>query len=337
MNKIPAKQHYTPPLEIRDFFRSFQNFLILGHTEPDGDCLGSQLALAHFLQARGCCAELYSPGPFSRPEIEGLAPLFKARIPSESLNDIDANTAVVVLDCSTPDRIGELKDDIEGLPLCVIDHHASGTVFGDLRWVDPQSPAVTLMIQGLIESFNQSVSSEAARQLFFGLSTDTGFFRHLTESGSPAFTSAARLIEAGASPKETFSRMYGNRPFASRVLLGRMLERARQLSENRLIYTYETLSDLEELGPAARDSDMLYQLLLGTKGCEAAVVIREEKNGSCSVGLRALFSLDVGALAAGFGGGGHKKAAGFSFAGERSDLEKRLLPLIEEHLQSSAK
>ncbi|WP_321991853.1 bifunctional oligoribonuclease/PAP phosphatase NrnA [Marispirochaeta aestuarii] len=326
---------YVPPGEILDFFRIHRNFLILGHTEPDGDCLGSQLALAEFLISRGWSAQLYSPGPFSRPEIEELAPRFQKRIPDPQKNNPRGDTAVVVLDCSTPDRLGDLKDDIEGLPLCVIDHHASGTLFGDLRWVDSSCPAVTLMIQGLIESFEAPIESGTAGQLFFGLATDTGFFRHLSENGAPAFRSASRLIEAGASPKKTFARMYGNRPFSSRVLLGRMLERARPLSEGRLIYTWESLKDLEELGPAARDSDMLYQLLLGTRGCEAAAVIREEGPGRCSAGLRSLYDLDVGAIASGFGGGGHQKAAGFSFTGKREELELRLLPLLDKAMKSS--
>jgi len=327
-------QAYAPPREILDFFRSYSTFLILGHTEPDGDCLGSQLALAEFLRSCGSVARLYSPGPFSRPEIEELASLFEDRIRTAHKNDSPGNTAVVVLDCSTPDRLGDLQEDIEDLPLCVIDHHASGTLFGDLRWVDPSCPALTLMIQGLIESFEKPLDSGPAGQLFFGLATDTGFFRHLGDNGAPAFRNASRLIEAGASPKKTFARMYGNRPFSSRILLGRMLERARRLSEGRLIYTWETRDDLEELGPGARDSDMLYQLLLGTKGCEAAAVIREEGPDRCSAGLRSLYDLDVGAIASGFGGGGHQKAAGFSFSGKREELEHRLLPLLNAALQS---
>jgi phosphoesterase RecJ-like protein len=104
------------------------------------------------------------------------------------------------------------------------------------------------------------------------------------------------------------------------------------LADSRLLYTYETLEDIAEFGDDARDSDQLYQLLLGTRDCEAAVVIREEKSGECSVGLRSLYNLDVGLIAKEFGGGGHAKAAGFSYSGNRSELEKLILSRLQAEL-----
>jgi bifunctional oligoribonuclease and PAP phosphatase NrnA len=314
---------YQPPSEIINFLNKYSFFYIIGHSEPDGDCLGSQLALGSFLSRRGTGVKLHSPGPFNRPEISELSKRFEERIDRNTIPD---NSAAILLDCSSLDRIGELKKDISGMPICVIDHHASGSLFGDVRWIIPSAPSVTLMIQMLIRHFDERPTEEEAQNLFFGLATDTGFFRHLDTTGSDSFRAAADLIDAGCSPKVAFLKMYGNRPFESRLLLGRLLGRCRTLYEGRLLYTWETLDDLESFGSESRDSDILYQLLLGTRRCQAAAVIREERPGICSAGLRSLYDLDVGEIAKYFGGGGHAKAAGFSFSGTRKELERILLP-----------
>ncbi len=317
----------VPSKEILDFLKEHKKFVVIGHTEPDGDCLGSQIGIGMFLKSRGADITLCSPGPFSRPETAELAPLF-----SDTWPEPDSDTAVLIMDCSTPDRIGSFREKLDHHPVGVIDHHASGSRFGDARWIEPGAAAVTQMVLAIIQNEQQEPSSESAEQLFFGLATDTGFFRHLDKSGAPALAAAAELVEAGASPKAAYARMYGNRPFNSRILLGRLLSRCRQLANNRLIYTWETLKDSEELGKDSRDSDALYQLILGTKGCEAAAVIREEAPGELSAGLRAMYELNVGSIASDFGGGGHAKAAGFSYKGKRADLEKILLERIIKDL-----
>ena len=106
--------------------------------------------------------------------------------------------------------------------------------------------------------------------------------------------------------------MYGNRTLASRQLLGRLLDRAEPHYDSRLLVTWETETDVDEFGKLARDSDTLYQQLLGTRGCDVVVLVRFEDNETCSVGLRSFRQVDVGKAAKHFGGGGHSRAAGFS-------------------------
>lgn len=323
MGRKESITQYQPPSGLINFLSQYKIFYIIGHSEPDGDCLGSQLAVGSFLSRRGCNVNLHSCGPFNRTEIAELSKHFKGRIERTS---IPMNAAVILLDCSSLDRIGELKEDIQGMPVCVIDHHASGSLFGDVRWIVPSAPSVTFMIQMLIHHFGEKPTKEEAQHLFFGLATDTGFFRHLDATGGDSFRAAANLVDAGCSPKAAFLRMYGNRPLSSRLLLGRLLGRCRALYDGKLLYTWETLDDKKSFSSESRDSDILYQLLLGTRGCQAAVVIREENLGTCSAGLRSLYDFDVGKIAKDFGGGGHAKAAGFSFSGTREELEKLLLP-----------
>jgi bifunctional oligoribonuclease and PAP phosphatase NrnA len=321
----PQTMITTPPEGLVAFLDRYRRYFLVGHTEPDGDCLGSQLALGSYLAQRGKEVRLLSDGPFSRPEVMDLAGRF---IKDPDSAELDHESALVMLDCSSPDRIGRVKDSLVHLPAAVIDHHASGDDYGEVSWVVPSAPSVTFMILKLIGASGRRVTPDEARDLFFGLATDTGFFRHLDENGAAALKAASELVAAGASPKTTFMRMYGNRPYGSRKLLGRLLERLSPLADSRLLYTYETLADLNDLGADARDSDQLYQLLLGTRNCEAAIVIREERPGECSAGLRSLYDLDVGRIAKEFGGGGHAKAAGFSYTGSRSELESLVLPRV---------
>lgn len=305
-------------------------FCLLSHADPDGDCIGSQLALAHFLRRIGKEVHLYSPGPFERPEIREYQHQFSERF-EESVRRRDP--VAIVLDCSSVERVGNLAEDLEGLStVVVIDHHSSGNSFGNLHFIDPALPAVTLLVQSLIETMGYAVHETEAKWILFGFCTDTGFFRHLDPKGASVLGDIARLAVAGASPKQIYGMIYGARPLAARILLGRLLARTESYFDDQLLLTYETLDDARTFGIANRDSDTLYQQLQTVKGCEAVVLIREEENRWCTVGLRSNSRVDVGAIAKSFGGGGHARAAGFSWNGTREDIKRQLLEIYEKRL-----
>lgn len=319
----------TVPQSILKALGQWDTYLLIGHREPDGDCISSQLALAWFLQRTGKQTCLVSPGPFQRPELEPLKHHFSAHVPPA----VDRqNTAVVVLDCSTLDRIDYLADEISGLPVLVIDHHSSGSSFGDYRFIDAAAPSVTFLILQIIEAFGETPTEEEAQVLLFGLATDTGFFRHLSAHTHETFEAAARLTAAGANPNQIYREMYGGRPLASKQLLGLLLERTRSYADGRVLITYETLAEQSRYGIENRDSDTLYQQLQSIRGCEAVALIREESPGECSVGLRSNFYVDVGRIALEMGGGGHARAAGFSWNGSRESAEARIRTALEAAL-----
>jgi len=308
-------------------------FCLLSHSEPDGDCLGSELALGRFLERIGKTVHLYSPGPFGRPEIRFLEPRFESRIDKSVLAE---NPVVVILDCSTLDRIGELAEDIADLPsVIVIDHHSSGEPFGTIHHVDTSAPSVTLLIQDLIEKMGYTVDSEEAKWILFGFCTDTGFFRHLDSTEAGVFEAVGRLTAAGATPKQIYGMIFGNKALAARILLGTIMSRTESLFDDRVLLTYETLEDKVAYGAINRDSDALYQHLQTVKGCEAVIFIREEDERTCSVGLRSNNSLDVGAIAKSFGGGGHKRAAGFTWVGDRDEITHRIAARFADILGKS--
>jgi phosphoesterase RecJ-like protein len=196
------------------------------------------------------------------------------------------------------------------------------------------APAVTCLVQAVIEADGGEPSADEAELLLFGLCTDTGFFRHLDERGAEAFAQASRLIRVGASPKRAFAMMSGGKPLASRKLLGELLFRAEAYYEGRLLVSYMNLEDHARYGLVGRDSDMLYQLLMTVEGVEAAAVIRQEKPGECTVGFRSKERIDVAAVAAGFGGGGHRLAAGLHLAGELADVKALIIASFSEPMRT---
>ncbi|MDR0709924.1 MAG: DHH family phosphoesterase, partial [Spirochaetaceae bacterium] len=188
------------PSLLLDFIREGDKFLLAGHKEPDGDCIGSQLALASVLRRMGKEAVLCSAGPFKRPELFPYADRFTAEI-----NETDRSGArVIIADCSGPDRTGDLEPCLRGLPLAVIDHHVTGGPWdGAVVFLDVKAPSTTFMVFALIEALGLEPTKEEAEYLFFGLCTDTGFFRHLDHTGSETFRRAARMVDLGVSPRLT--------------------------------------------------------------------------------------------------------------------------------------
>jgi phosphoesterase RecJ-like protein len=325
--------HPVPvPQKLLDFINEGTKFLVAGHKEPDGDCLGSQLALSSVLRRLGKTAIPCSAGPFKRPEIRFLADRFVAGPTEEDR----AGSRVIIVDCSTAERTGDLGPALQGLPQAVIDHHAAGDhgTEGPDRviFLDVEAPSVTFMILALAEALGLSPSAEEAELLFFGLCTDTGFFRHVDETGADTFAYASRLIRAGASPKNAFNAIHGGKSLGSRVLLGHILSRAEPYYEGKLIVSSEKYEETQEFGLEGRDSDSLYQLLQSVEGVEAILIIRQESPENCTVGLRSRDKVDVAKIAAQFGGGGHKNAAGISIPGHIEALQPRLIQAFEAQL-----
>jgi phosphoesterase RecJ-like protein len=145
-----------------------------------------------------------------------------------------------------------------------------------------------------------------------------------------AFTCASRLVQAGANPKKVFQAINGDRSFGSRRLLGIQLSRAEAHFGGKLLFTSEEYEETQQFGLEGRDSDMLYQLLQSVSGVEAMAVVRQETAEKCTVGLRSRDQVDVAAIAAGFGGGGHKNAAGFAVPGTIKEWQPKILGAFEK-------
>lgn len=300
------------------FLSSHDFFYVIGHKEPDGDCISSCLGMASLLDAKKISYQLLNAGPFKRTEIRDKADLF-SNVPSFLSEPERKRTGLIILDCSELSRLGEIDGDLSGLDTFIIDHHKTASVSENCI-IDPSSPATATLVQQLYERIIGQPSKDVAETLFFGLSTDTGFFRFLKDDSAEVFKAAARLVEAGANPRQIYDKMTGGKAYSTRKLLGIMLNRAERYYNNKLIVTYETMEDTRKYGQEGRDSDALYSLLLACDGVEAVLFLRQETEHNCTAGFRSRDAVDVSAIAAKFGGGGHKNAAGGSIEGKIETL-----------------
>jgi len=319
----------VPPKELLDFIREGEKFLIVGHKEPDGDCLGSQLALASALRRLGKEATLCSAGPFKRSEVRRLEPFFTSAPDTKGIN------RAIVIDCSSIERTGDIKPYLEGLSIAVIDHHDSRKT-GDEEaasfpacYIDPDAPSTTFMVMKVMEALGLPFNLEEAKILFFGLCTDTGFFRHVDNEGAETFEAAAALIRAGANPKDAFSAIYGGKSLDSRRLIGHILIRAEPYFGGKLVVSSEEYEETCRYGYESRDSDILFQLFQSVDGVEAIVIFRQETPENCTIAFRSRSFVDVGSIAESFGGGGHKNASGCIIPGSIEELKPRVIKVFE--------
>lgn len=310
--------------QFKGFLDSHESFIIAGHKEPDGDCISSCIGLSYILDAVKKPYILVSAGPFKRNEIKKFAPLFKNEIPFMTQQERDV-CGLIIADCSELPRLGELDGDIAGLDTFIIDHHKTSAASGKNCIIDASAPAASCLVQQLFEAIAGLPSEKQAQTLFFGIATDTGFFRFLTKGSGDVFNQAARLVDAGADPRSIFQDMTGGKAWNTRKLLGIMLSRAERHCNGKLIVTYETMEDTRKFAQEGRDSDALYSLMLEVESAEAVLFVRQETEFSCTLGLRSKDTCDVSAIAALFGGGGHKNAAGASTEGKIETLIPRII------------
>ena len=306
--------------ELKSFIENHDFFFIAGHKEPDGDCITSCLGIAAILDYFGKPYQLLSAGPFKRNEVIRWQDKFSDTMEFQDESE-RKKSGLFIADCSEIVRIGDIDGDLKNLDTFVIDHHkTSGLTDGMKGHVDSNAPACAFLIQLFYEKLIGDLPAELAKTLFFGICTDTGFFRFLTENSSEVFAAVSRLVAAGADPRTTYREINSGKPYSTRKLLGILLGKAERYLDGRLVVTWESLEDTKKWGLEGRDSDSLYQLMLSAKGVEAVVFLRQDTETTCTGGFRSQDKIDVSLVAAKFGGGGHKNASGMSCNGRVETL-----------------
>ncbi|MEL3909335.1 MAG: bifunctional oligoribonuclease/PAP phosphatase NrnA [Treponemataceae bacterium] len=326
MNSLETKKP-TVSGELISFLSKYKKYIVIGHFEPDGDCICSSLAMGSFLRRHGAEVFLLNEGPFAKTEISEYASFFSKELPQKADKE---TTGLVIVDCTGVDRVGETFSTVlQGYDTAIIDHHATNTSDAFVGLVQKDAPSTTYLVQAIIEHIDGKVSPYEAELLFFGLSTDTGFFRHLDGRSANVFDATSRLVRAGANPKKTFLKMNGGKSLNSRKILANVLSRLKPFYNGRLMIAYETYEEVCKYGRYSRDSDMTYMIIQGIENVEAMVLIKQEKPTHCTIGFRSLDKIDVSIVAKSFGGGGHIQASG---AYVESTVEE-LIPQIVEKFQ----
>ena len=320
--------------QVLERLREDERFVLATHEHPDGDALGSLIGMYGLLGALGKEADMFiAPADLPLPREYRFATL--EHVIQEPPADIASRT-VILLDCGNIDRnpAGVLRD---GMHLLNVDHHHDNTLFGTLNHVDPSASCTAEIVWDLMHGVGVTPSASTAEALYVGLVTDTGRFMY-ENTGPRAHEMAAEMIAAGVDVQGVYRRLYEDLPLARLRLLGFALERIRRFDDGALTLAALSAEDFEGAGAEESFSEGIVDHLRAVHGTKVAVLIRElvdaDQRGKRKVSLRATGDdMDVSAIARTQGGGGHRRAAGFSTTLGVEDIVELLRREIAAQLQ----
>ena len=301
------------------------------HVRPDGDALGSMLAVAHALTARGRGPVIASFGdqPFRIPRVLRFLPGLDLLTPPEAYPDRPG--LMITFDVASVDRLGLLTGNaMRAAELIVLDHHGTNPGFGTINLIDPAAAATAVLAGNLIDLIGAEITVPVASGLYAGLVTDTGSFRFSTTP--QVHRLAARLIETGLDPDVFARELFDTAPFGYlRVLsaaLGRAVLEPGQARGLGLVWTTVTRADRAPDRLPYEVAESVVDVVRRTEEAEVAVVFKESDDGSWHVSARSKGQVDVARACIALGGGGHSRAAGFTTGGTVPDALTRLRALL---------
>ncbi len=289
-------------------------FVVTSHDNPDGDAIGSLLALHLALLELGKDSVMSLGGSTPLPEEFGFLGLATHGLVRAAPADA-AERVLVAVDCAQASRIVETALVDRATRIVNIDHHHDNTRFGAVNLVVEDASSTAEVLADVFDALSLGTSPAIAEALYVGLVTDTGRFQY-SNTSAKALRLAAELVEAGADPSKVFVEVYESTPLPRLKLLARALERAVTLVEGRIVVSELVRDDFEDTGAAEPSSEGIIDYLRAADGAELVALVRELPNGAATARKGSLRSrpggVDVSAIARAFGGGGHRRAAGFS-------------------------
>ncbi len=319
--------------QIEKVIRDKDRFLLVTHVNPDGDGIGSQIALHRYLTGLGKTSAIINgqPIPFNyhfldeKSEVE----VFDAAV-HEPI--IAATEVIFILDISNRDRLGKCGQPVEdsgALKIC-IDHHISNDKFADINLIDVSASSTGELIYRLITGMGGEITREIAEPLYVSIITDTGSFR-FSNTNSQSHTIAGHLVEIGVNPKDIYKDIYENSSIGRIKLLGLALSELKMAADDRIAWVTITREMMEKTGTRPQDCEGFVDYLRLLKDVEVFLIFIEVNRDRTKVSLRSRGLVDVNKIAGQFGGGGHQHAAGL-FADY--DLEQMEQDLIHSTMKS---
>jgi phosphoesterase RecJ-like protein len=303
---------------VLDELRAASKLVVVAHENPDGDAIGSLVAMQGILSAIGKdCLMFIDAGELPLPQEYRFLPL--QGLVSEPPADVQERT-IVFLDCGNIDRNPAeafRQDGRDRLHILNIDHHHDNTHFGTVNLVVPAASCTAEIIWDLMHALEVSPTRTVADALYVGLITDTGRFMY-ENTGVRAHLMAADLIDAGIEVHEIYRRIYEGVPYGKLALLARGLANVERYDDGRLTITDLSAGDFSESDAEESYSEGVVDHLRAVQGTRIAALVRDRLSGAGAAGLRKVSlragddSIDVSAIARAQGGGGHRQAAGFS-------------------------
>jgi phosphoesterase RecJ-like protein len=299
--------------------------LLLAHVTPDADALGSALGLGLALQACGKTVQVTvgEPGFMTPKSLNFLPGTELIRSP----DDLDPADLVISCDVSSDARLGSAQVILKEAAVSIaIDHHPSFTGFGTIHLVDPKAAATAEIVLELIDRLELPITKDIAGAIYSGLTTDTGSFKYQSTT-SHTLRTAARLLDTGIDSAKLSRLLFDDEPLAALVMMGDAVSRAQLISNvaggQGLVHT--SVSIEQRIGLDEMAVERVIESLRKTSEAEVAAVLKQADDGHWKVSLRSKTTVDVGAIANGLGGGGHKHASGYS---SKANLEETVAELI---------
>jgi phosphoesterase RecJ-like protein len=315
---------WTPLIDLE---RSCRRFLLTTHVRPDGDGLGSILALADVLQQRGKDVRL-TVASVLPPRYNFLDPqrrITRFEPPGDAWRDADA---VLILDTGVWGQLGDFGPFLRSMnvPKLVIDHHLTQDDLGAVRLVDATAEATGRLTYDAIRALGAPLSPEAAHCLFVALAMDTGWFRHANTTPA-TYSLAGELTAAGARPTEAYEQLFECNTLGRLRLLGVVLGRLRTAHGGKVAYSEIHRDDYAATGAVPQDSEELINFPRSLDGVEVSLFFMEQPRGGVKVSFRSR-RINVAQIAERFGGGGHRLASGATLETSLDEARRRVLDAV---------
>ncbi len=310
--------------------RDSRRLLITSHVSPDGDAVGSSLAMARLLRGLGksTLVWLVDEVPPLYRQLPGAERIHTGAVPPQGYpGDFDT---VLVMECPSLERTG-LEKQLAGPRVLNIDHHLGNTLYGEVNWVDTSAPACGELVHRVAEALKLRIDAETATILYLTLVTDTGDFR-FSNATSEAFTAAAELVRLGARPEQVALWLFESQPEATVRLMGEMIGSLQFHAAGRIATVLLSAEMFARAGATAANSEGLVDIPRSIAGVEAVGLLREIEERNYKISLRSRGDADVEKIASRWGGGGHKNAAGARLEGSLEEVRRTVLAGLEEAL-----
>ena len=319
----------TDPRDAAIKLKEAYRVLLTCHRNPDGDAIGSELAIAELAEKIGVKAVIVNRDatPANLRMLPGADRILVSNdLPEDFPEKFDL---AITVECPQIERSG--FEGLTRLPILNIDHHPDNPAYGVVNYLDDESPAVGEMVWRLFGEIGVSPSPEAATNMFTALSTDTGDFRYSNATGR-ALRAAAEMVEAGAQPPVVANWIHNNRSLASVRLLGESLRRLRIVCDGKLALITADQEAFQRAEAGPEDTEETVNIPRSIAGVQAVVYFKQWEPEVVRISLRARGAVDVRKIAASFGGGGHPNAAGCTVTGPLAEVEEKVAAAVAEAL-----
>lgn len=317
-------------IRILEEIKNHQSFCVVGHIRPDGDCIGSQLALTLALKSLGADVVCWNQDPLP-PKLLFMDPQGLLQQPQKGY-EFDC---VIAVDAASYERIGSVVDSITERKLLInIDHHPSNTRYGDLNWIASNASSSGEMIFQLMKAARWPVTAEIADGLFTAISTDTGSFQYPSTSPD-TFQTAGELVKRGASIARICDEVYQSYSLSRVRLLRRVYNQFKLTDENQIAYLWLKKSDYSKTGATREDTEGLIDHIRAIEPVVVACLFEEVEPGETRISLRSKHpDVNVNEIAKLFGGGGHKAASGARIEGSQLSVQRKVISAIRKALKT---